>query len=432
MASVECINTVTELTEVKQEPEEKQALTQELEISSNVVDTSISHSPPSKPSSSSQPWLPPCRVCGESASGLHYGVNTCEACKGFFRRSLQRKESYSCKGKGDCNVGGGQRGTCAACRYQKCQRVGMSKDAIKTGRYTHEKKTRDIVEVKRLRLDKDSSFITISQKEKDFEDIIEKVVQLDKIINRHDPNFEEKVVKIQEDFLEEHKQKEQLFGRMRPMSNEEYKTFYATTGVDVDGRKEMMQRFSTELVSWIEKYIQFAKGLPGFKTLSIDEQSAVVKASRFEVWFLSAYFGIHLEADIFTTFRGRTLHLDEISTVWDVDYLKLLFKVAKRLKRMKLTAKERALLKASVVLLSDRVELANPAPMEEGLQLLIQAFEFEVKKNHKDEPNMFAKVLGTLPVLRHLSHWNMKIFSTMQLDFPYVNFHPLLYEMISM
>lgn len=28
--------------------------------------------------------LPPCRVCGEKASGLHYGVNTCEPCKVSF------------------------------------------------------------------------------------------------------------------------------------------------------------------------------------------------------------------------------------------------------------------------------------------------------------------------------------------------------------
>lgn len=30
--------------------------------------------PPPKP-------LPACLVCGDKSSGLHYGVNTCEACK---------------------------------------------------------------------------------------------------------------------------------------------------------------------------------------------------------------------------------------------------------------------------------------------------------------------------------------------------------------
>lgn len=27
------------------------------------------------------PLLPPCRVCRKKATGFHYGVNTCEACK---------------------------------------------------------------------------------------------------------------------------------------------------------------------------------------------------------------------------------------------------------------------------------------------------------------------------------------------------------------
>ena len=32
--------------------------------------------------------LPPCLICGESASGLHYGVNSCSACKvGWFTDS---------------------------------------------------------------------------------------------------------------------------------------------------------------------------------------------------------------------------------------------------------------------------------------------------------------------------------------------------------
>lgn len=30
-----------------------------------------------------------CQVCGDSASGVHYGVQTCEGCKSFYKRSLQ-------------------------------------------------------------------------------------------------------------------------------------------------------------------------------------------------------------------------------------------------------------------------------------------------------------------------------------------------------
>lgn len=43
--------------------------------------------------------LPPCRICAQPASGFHYGVNSCEACKGFFQRCLNRRKPYKCKGE---------------------------------------------------------------------------------------------------------------------------------------------------------------------------------------------------------------------------------------------------------------------------------------------------------------------------------------------
>lgn len=39
-------------------------------------------------------YLPPCRICGEKASGFHYGVNTCEACKVILYCSYVMKRKF--------------------------------------------------------------------------------------------------------------------------------------------------------------------------------------------------------------------------------------------------------------------------------------------------------------------------------------------------
>lgn len=86
----------------------------------------------------------PCKVCGDKSSGVHYGVITCEGCKGFFRRSQSSVVNYQCPRQKNCVVDRVNRNRCQYCRLQKCLTLGMSRDAVKFGRMS--KKQREKVE----------------------------------------------------------------------------------------------------------------------------------------------------------------------------------------------------------------------------------------------------------------------------------------------
>lgn len=102
-----------------------------------------------------------CKVCGDVASGFHYGVHACEGCKvrpffqsvlrppclihlsdlvlkamcalrcvqGFFRRSIQQNIQYKkCLKMENCTIMRINRNRCQQCRFKKCLAVGMSRD----------------------------------------------------------------------------------------------------------------------------------------------------------------------------------------------------------------------------------------------------------------------------------------------------------------
>lgn len=69
-----------------------------------------------------------CVVCGDRASGRHYGAISCEGCKGFFKRSIRKQLGYQCRGSKNCEVTKHHRNRCQYCRLQKCLACGMRSD----------------------------------------------------------------------------------------------------------------------------------------------------------------------------------------------------------------------------------------------------------------------------------------------------------------
>ncbi|XP_055341755.1 ecdysone-induced protein 78C-like isoform X2 [Paramacrobiotus metropolitanus] len=89
----------------------------------------------------SQLTVPPvkCKICGGTSSGVHYGVVSCEGCKAFYKRCVEKKLSYQCYFGGKCSISA-RRGRCKSCRFKKCVEMGMSFQAVKMGRIPkHEK-----------------------------------------------------------------------------------------------------------------------------------------------------------------------------------------------------------------------------------------------------------------------------------------------------
>ncbi|XP_053382225.1 retinoic acid receptor gamma-like isoform X2 [Mercenaria mercenaria] len=289
------------------------------------------------------PILPPCDICNKTSSGYHYGANTCEACKGFYRRTLKKKEvDYKCKCTPDekeaWKRGPFQNG-CPACRYEKCLEVGMSKNAIKIGRYTLNHKTRNIKKIKSIEtidnlitaltetvsdsspvsasgLDEEvsrspsaspvdiselsigssstslDSFQSInalitSPKEtrnpgislKEIDCIVKTLTEAHTtlIVDDRANIPTETIKKKQDEYLEKYRLKMELFGSMRNITHDEFKEFYNATGIDIDGRLERADTAFKYFEDKIAMVVAFAKAIPGFKELGLDDQANLIK-----------------------------------------------------------------------------------------------------------------------------------------------------------
>ncbi|XP_038837874.1 androgen receptor-like [Salvelinus namaycush] len=67
-----------------------------------------------------------CKVCGDEASGCHYGAVTCGSCKVFFKRAAESKQNHLCASRNDCTIDKLRRKNCPSCRLSRCFQSGMS------------------------------------------------------------------------------------------------------------------------------------------------------------------------------------------------------------------------------------------------------------------------------------------------------------------
>ncbi|XP_076448770.1 uncharacterized protein LOC143285405 isoform X3 [Babylonia areolata] len=100
--------------------------------SSSVSSPSSANSPPGSAAGGVLSQF--CSICGDRATGKHYGASSCDGCKGFFRRSVRKNHTYTCRFNRNCVVDKDKRNQCRYCRLRKCFRAGMKKEAVQNER----------------------------------------------------------------------------------------------------------------------------------------------------------------------------------------------------------------------------------------------------------------------------------------------------------
>ncbi|XP_033753171.1 uncharacterized protein LOC117336672 [Pecten maximus] len=437
--------------------------------------------------------LPPCRVCEGKASGIHYGINTCEPCKGFFRRYLTRKKPYKCDKKGKCIITDKPRGNCSACRMEKCIKLGMSKEAVRQGRYTLTQRTNTIIEVQKIQqkvedspvpkespkdnnpspqeqspdsgimsqaspYDLDSmepsvlsdTIITIdiledldleefssnsqsevtkdsgcSQTGTDSENIKsvldELIPRLTKCAEELSPVLskltDEEIHSLHMTGLNKFRMKQEMFGRMEPVSTEEYNNLYEATGLDVDGRQIRIQKRRNNFERIIKHYVQFSRAIPEFHDLPVADRSSLLKAARFEFFMLLNYRAIDPDLQMVITIGGDVYHVNEAIVYFPKEVKLSWLEFSRVIRRLDLSDKERSLVLAISLVFRDRCKLEDPERVERIQMTLISYLRYVLKERYgQQEVHMFSKVMNMFSSFRILTENFMKQFNELCKD----------------
>ncbi|KAH3886589.1 vitamin D3 receptor B-like [Dreissena polymorpha] len=413
--------------------------------------------------------FPPCKVCGGNASGSHYGVISCEACKGFFRRYLLRVLDYKCTKGGYCEIINRNRGNCSSCRLKKCLDLGMAKEKSKLGRYTLAKRTETIRSVNRLEGKEESSSESESMysvendhsKNDDFdpqsEMITRKLEEYCDDGHREFQDFSDESVKVLmkklDDLLpfgpviitdeqieaalcnyyELHQKKQELYGSRKAISKEEHNDLYKNYGIDADGRMAYVKHFEPLVDEFIGRFCNFAKKIPQFQSLSLKDRCNILKTGRMDFFLVVMHKGYRKQYGCYLSFDGEAYHIDEyVNMFFSKEACDRIVKIFDKLHELNFCREEMALVSTLSLLSTDRCKLENPNLVEllqlSATRCLQNFLKIQHPSNHQKR---FAKIINCLVSMRECSDFYLEEYNELCKDKVLVEEVPIMVDFMT-
>ncbi|XP_051873313.1 peroxisome proliferator-activated receptor gamma isoform X1 [Pristis pectinata] len=349
-----------------------------------------------------------CRVCGDKASGFHYGVHACEGCKGFFRRTIRLKLIYD-KCDLNCRIQKKNRNKCQYCRFQKCLTVGMSHNAIRFGRMPQAEKEKLLAEIS-------SDTDQLNSVSADL-----------RALAKH--MFESYIKSFP---ITKARSRAIMAGKTGDKSaGEERITFKQTPLQEQNTEVEIriFQRCQFRSVEAVREITEFAKSIPGFVNLDLNDQVTLLKYGVHEVIFSMLASLMNKDGLLIAAGQGfMTREFLKSLRKPFCDIMEPKFEFAVKFNGLGLDDSDIAIFIAVVILSGDRPGLLNVKPIEELQDSILQALALQLKMNHPDSPQLFAKLLQKMTDLRQIVTEHVQLLHTIRKTEAEMSLHPLLQE----
>nr|P50239.1 RecName: Full=Ecdysone-inducible protein E75; AltName: Full=Nuclear receptor subfamily 1 group D member 3 [Galleria mellonella]AAA19579.1 E75 [Galleria mellonella] len=325
-----------------------------------------------------------CRVCGDKASGFHYGVHSCEGCKGFFRRSIQQKIQYRpCTKNQQCSILRINRNRCQYCRLKKCIAVGMSRDAVRFGRVPKREKARILAAMQ--------SSTTRAHEQAAAAELDDGPRLLARVVRAHLDTCE---------FTRDRVAAMRNGARDCPTYSQPTLACPLNPAPELQSEKEFSQRFAHV----IRGVIDFAGLIPGFQLLTQDDKFTLLKSGLFDALFVRLICMFDAPLNSIICLNGQLMKRDSIQSGANARFLvDSTFKFAERMNSMNLTDAEIGLFCAIVLITPDRPGLRNVELVERMHSRLKSCLQTVIAQNRSDGPGFLRELMDTLPDLRTLS-----------------------------
>uniref|UniRef100_A0A3Q3WXG7 Uncharacterized protein n=1 Tax=Mola mola TaxID=94237 RepID=A0A3Q3WXG7_MOLML len=328
-----------------------------------------------------------CLVCGDVASGYHYGVASCEACKAFFKRTIQGNIEYSCPASNECEITKRRRKSCQACRFVKCLAVGMLREGVRLDR------VRGGRQKYKRRIDAENSPYLHPQNALPQKKTLEnKVVSLllvaepEGIFAMPDPTVPESDIKA------------------------------LTTLCDLADRELVVN------IGW-------AKHIPGFPSLSLADQMSLLQSGWMEILILRVVFRSLALEDKLVYAEDYVMDEEQSKLAGLLDLNNAILQLVKKYKSMGLEKEEFVVLKAIALANSDSVQIEDSDGVQRLQDVLHEALQDYEVTHHPDDPRRAGKLIMTLPLLRQTAARAVQHFCSIKQD-GRVPMHKLFLELL--